>query len=56
MELKFRGSTYNYQPATLETPKSEINGHFLGQTYSIRRPLVTKISTYAHRKYRGVAY
>lgn len=57
MQLSFLGNTYNRQPHTIEIAETETTARFLGNTYSLRRPIHTSpTSALSHRKYRGVAY
>lgn len=56
MKLRFLGQTYNTYNHQIDTEILTETGRFLGQNYSIRRPVKTVKSQLGLRKYRGVAY
>ncbi len=56
MKLRFLGQTYSTSFNHIETEPSEQTGHFLGQKYTISRPLKTNKSQLGLREYRGIAY
>jgi Domain of unknown function (DUF4278) len=57
MELKFMRATYKQESNCIVTEITQEKGQFMGQTYSLHRPLATnRISSQRQLKYRGVAY
>ena len=56
MQLRFLGKTYSTSNNQVKTVASENTAHFLGQSYTPRRPVQTSNSQLGLRKYRGVAY
>ncbi len=56
MELRFLGQTYSTSNNQLETETLNQTGRFLGQSYTLSRPVKTFKSQLGLRKYRGVAY
>lgn len=56
MKLHFLGQTYTADNNQIETEITARTGCFLGQTYSLRRPIKTVKPQLGIRKYRGVAY
>ncbi|MGF1498314.1 MAG: DUF4278 domain-containing protein [Elainellaceae cyanobacterium] len=54
MALHYRGVVYNPAPEVVDTPESNITGHYRGATWKIRRPVATAKRSDAHLKYRGV--
>ena len=56
MQLTYRGQVYYTSNNQVETTLSEHTAHFLGQSYTPRRPVKTSNSQLGLRKYRGVAY
>ena len=44
MQLRFLGQTHSTSNNTIETIPSENTGHFLGQIYTIRRPIQENIA------------
>ena len=57
MKLRFRGQAYSATNNSVETVASEHTAHFLGRTYTIRRPVHTINSPSGIvKKYRGVPY
>ncbi len=56
MKLRFLGEAYSTNNNQVETIASEHTAHFLGQSYTTRRPVQTSNSQLGLRKYRGVAY
>ncbi|MBP0019445.1 MAG: DUF4278 domain-containing protein [Cyanobacteria bacterium SBLK] len=59
MKLSFLGATYKSQSYRIEMIESDMQGHFRGRKYYLRRPIQSisnenkKLSL---RKYRGVYY
>ncbi len=39
MQLRFLGQTYSHSNSQVDTIPSEITGQFLGQNYTLRRPV-----------------
>ncbi len=56
MKLRFLGQTYSPSFNQVETETSGQTGRFLGQSYTLSRPVKTFKSQLGLRKYRGVAY
>ena len=56
MQLRFLGKTYSTSNNQVKTIATEHTAHFLGQSYTTRRPVQTSNSQLGLRKYRGVAY
>ena len=56
MQLRFLGQTYSASDNQIETVASEHTAHFLGQSYTPRRPVQPFNSKLGLRKYRGIAY
>ena len=56
MKLRFLGEAYSTNNNQVETIASEHTAHFLGQSYTPRRPVKTVNSQLGTRKYRGVIY
>ncbi len=55
MKLRFLGQAYSTNNNLVETVASEHTARFLGQSYTLRRPVQTVNSKLGVRKYRGVA-
>lgn len=56
MKLRYRGRVYFTQDNQIETVAIDKTARFLGQNYTLRRPLQTFNSTLGLCKYRGVEY
>ena len=57
MKLRFLGQSYYTSDNQVETFASESTAHFLGQRYTIRRPIKTlTLNLVGRKKYRGIAY
>ena len=56
MKLHFLGQTYTTDNNQIETEITARTGRFLGQSYSLRRPIKTVKPQLGMKKYRGVAY
>lgn len=58
MQLRFLGQAYSNSNSQVETITSDRTGKFLGQSYTLRRPVPTfkPKPQLGLRKYRGVAY
>lgn len=56
MRLRFLGHAYYTFDRQIETVASQHTAHFLGQSYTLRRPIQTYKSQLGIRKYRGVIY
>ena len=56
MKLRFLGQAYSTANNCLETIPSEHTARFLGQSYTLHRPLATPNARLGLRKYRGVVY
>ncbi|MDJ0632592.1 MAG: DUF4278 domain-containing protein [Xenococcaceae cyanobacterium MO_188.B29] len=56
MKLRFLGQVYSTSNNQVETIPSGYTACFLGQSYTLRRPIQTFKSQLGTRKYRGVAY
>lgn len=57
MKLRFLGKTYTSLDNQIETVPSEHTARFLGQNYTLRRPILTPTKAqFGVRKYRGVFY
>jgi hypothetical protein len=56
MELRFLGQTYSTSNVRLETETTNQTGHFLGQKYDLRSPILTTKPQLGVKKYRGVVY
>ena len=56
MQLTYRGQTYSSSDNQIKTIPTEHTAHFLGQSYTPRRPVKTSNSQLGLRKYRGIAY
>ena len=57
MKLRFLGQAYSASNHQVETLASGDTAHFLGQSYTIRRPVQTIHSQInVRKKYRGVVY
>ncbi|MEM9276495.1 MAG: DUF4278 domain-containing protein [Cyanobacteria bacterium P01_F01_bin.143] len=56
MQLRFLGQAYSTENNQVETTAAEHTAHFLGQSYTPRRPVKTSNSQLGLRKYRGIAY
>ena len=56
MQLRFLGQAYSSSNRQVNTVASENTAHFLGQSYTPRRPITTSKSQLGLRKYRGIAY
>ncbi|MEO0968128.1 MAG: DUF4278 domain-containing protein [Cyanobacteria bacterium J06639_18] len=57
MKLKYRGVTYEYNPAALETTEGEVGGKYRGLDWrfrNLKKPPVLQPSV--NLTYRGVAY
>jgi hypothetical protein len=55
MELRFLGQTYSTSSHQIDTETTNETGRFLGQKYTLRRPITT-MQQLGLRKYRGVVY
>ena len=56
MKLHFLGHTYSTSNHQVNTVASLHTARFLGQSYTLRRPIQTFKSQLGVRKYRGVIY
>ncbi|MGK7950471.1 MAG: DUF4278 domain-containing protein [Xenococcaceae cyanobacterium] len=56
MKLRFLGQAYSASNHQVETIASDCNACFLGQRYTIRRPIQTLKPQLGIKKYRGVFY
>jgi hypothetical protein len=56
MELRFLGQTYSTSSNQIDTETTNETGRFLGQKYTLRRPITATIQQLGLRKYRGVVY
>ena len=56
MKLRFLGQTYSTSNNQVETTVSENTARFLGQRYTLRRPVQSFKPKLGLRKYRGIAY
>ncbi|MBD2001677.1 MULTISPECIES: DUF4278 domain-containing protein [Cyanophyceae] len=57
MKLQYRGNSYEYNPQSIETVKSEINAKFRGTDYKIKHPVnLTVPHSIVNLKFRGFAY
>ncbi len=56
MELRFLGQTYTTAKHQVPTIATENTAHFLGQSYTVRRPVQTFKPQLGLRKYRGISY
>ena len=58
MQLRFLGQTYSASNTLVSTVKTESQACFLGQMYTLRRPVksLKTQSSLGLRKYRGVVY
>ena len=56
MQLRFLGQAYSADNYQVETIASAQKGQFLGQTYSLRRPVQTFTPQRGLRKYSGLIY
>ena len=56
MELHFLGQSYSTLHNRIPTVATENTAHFLGQRYSLRRPIKTFKPQLGLRKYRGITY
>ncbi|MEM6697809.1 MAG: DUF4278 domain-containing protein [Bacteroidota bacterium] len=56
MELRFLGQTYASNTHQVPTVTTENTAHFLGQDYTVRRPVQTFRSQTGLKKYRGISY
>ena len=56
MQLRFLGQAYSAFHKQVKTNSSEHTAHFLGQSYTPRRPVKTSNYQLGLRKYRGIAY
>ena len=56
MKLRFLGQAYSASNERVETIASDCNARFLGQNYTIRRPIQTFKPQLGIKKYRGVFY
>ncbi len=56
MQLCFLGQTYSTSNHQIDTAATEHTAHFLGQSYTPRRPVTNIKSQLGERKYRGIAY
>ncbi len=55
MPLVYRGQTYNAAPA-VETPTTEITGHYRGHTVAIKSAMGIRQSETVSLSYRGIRY
>lgn len=55
MSLIYRGQTYNVTPA-VETPTTEITGHYRGQAIAIKSTIGIRQSESVQLSYRGRRY
>ncbi|MDJ0534089.1 MAG: DUF4278 domain-containing protein [Xenococcaceae cyanobacterium MO_207.B15] len=56
MELHFLGQTYATANHRVPTIATENTAHFLGQSYTVRRPIQSFKPQLGLRKYRGISY
>ncbi|MDJ0534088.1 MAG: DUF4278 domain-containing protein [Xenococcaceae cyanobacterium MO_207.B15] len=56
MELRFLGQTYATANHRVPTVATENTAYFLGQSYTILRPVQTFKPKLGLRKYRGISY
>ncbi len=56
MKLRYRGHIYFTQDNHIETVAIDKTARFLGQNYTLRRPLQTFNFSSSLGKYRGVEY
>ena len=56
MKLHFLGQAYSTSNNQVETIPSDYTAHFLGQRYTLRRPIQIFKPQLGMRKYRGVVY
>ena len=56
MKLHFLGQTYSTSNHSVPTVAINNTARFLGQSYTLRRPVHTFKSQLGVRKYRGVVY
>ncbi len=56
MKLRFLGQTYSTANHRVPTVATENTAHFLGQSYTVRRPVQTFKPQLGLRKYRGISY
>ena len=56
MKLRFLGQAYSTSNNQVETIPSDYTACFLGQRYTLRRPIQTFKSQLGIRKYRGIVY
>ena len=56
MQLRFLGQAYSTSNNQVKTNASENTAHFLGHSYTPRRPIQTSNSQLGLRKYRGIPY
>ena len=56
MKLRFLTQTYSMNNNQIETITSENTARFLGQSYTLRRPVQSFKPQLGLRKYRGIAY
>ena len=56
MQLRFLGQAYSTSNHQVDTVPTAHQAHFLGQSYTLRRPLQTFKPPLGLRKYHGVAY
>ncbi len=56
MELRFLGQTYVTANHRVPTVATENTAHFLGHSYTVRRPVQTFKPQLGFRKYRGISY
>ncbi len=56
MQLCFLGQAYSTSNHRVDTVPISHTAHFLGQSYTLRRPLQTFTAPLGLKKYRGVSY
>lgn len=56
MKLRFLGQAYSASNHQVESIASDYTARFLGQRYTIRRPIQTFKPQLGIKKYRGVFY
>ena len=56
MKLRFLGQVYSNDNERVETISSDYTARFLGQAYTIRRPIQTFKPQLGIKKYRGRFY
>ncbi|MEM6697810.1 MAG: DUF4278 domain-containing protein [Bacteroidota bacterium] len=56
MELRFSGQSYASNTRRVPTVTTENTAHFLGQGYTVRRPVQIFRPQTGLKKYRGISY